>query len=98
MFVFTEDHIRQLCALNNFPVPEEGMVFFGLRGATLVNPDNFDFQKEHKLVLSEIDYVHPRCTVGQWLPKDETIAVFPASTVPHKRHVKTAMTNSGRGR
>ena len=73
------------------------MVFFGLRGATLVNPDNLDFQKEHKLVLSEIDYVHPRCTVGQWLPKDKTIAVFPASTVPHKRHVKTAMTNSGRG-
>jgi hypothetical protein len=43
------------------------------------------------------DYIHPRCTLGQWLPADGEIALFPGSTVPHRKYIKTSLQREGRG-
>ena len=55
-----ESHLRRLCQINSFPVPNDGIVFFGLRGCQSVDEDNNEFQTEQILIMGEIDYVHPR--------------------------------------
>jgi hypothetical protein len=97
MFEFTPDQLKQLCDVNSFQIPSDGLIFFGLRGATPMNPDNTEFLRAHQLVVSDIDYLHPRCVVGQWPPAEGRFAVFSASTVPHKRYVQTALAKSGQG-
>ena len=55
-----ERHLRRLCQINSFSVPNDGIVFFGLRGCQSVNEDNNEFQPEQILIMVEIDSVHPR--------------------------------------
>ena len=55
-----ERHLRRLCQINSFSVPNDGIVFFGLRGCQSVNEDNNEFQPEQILIMGEIDSVHPR--------------------------------------
>ena len=78
-----EDHLRRVCQINSFSVPDAGMIFFGFRGCLPVDEDNYEFEAEHGVIPAEVDYIHPRCTLGQWLPKEGEIALFPGSTVPH---------------
>ncbi len=96
-FIFKESHIRRLCELNYFPVPDDGMILFGLRGCLPADVDGCEFDKEHTLVLKDVNYTNPRCTLGQWLPQKGTIALFPASTVPHRSYIRISHTKNGLG-
>ncbi len=96
-FLLTSEHLRRLCEINGFPLMNEGLVFFGLRACLPVDVDEHEFQRECKLILITTDYVHPRCTLGQWLPSDGEIALFPGSTVPHRKYIKTSLEKEGRG-
>jgi hypothetical protein len=97
MFTLSTDHLSELCRLNLFTYETDQMSFFGMRGLTPVDPDGFEFRREHPMVLSDIDYLHPRCSVLQWWPQRQEFAVFPGSTVPHRKYVKSAMEHSGQG-
>lgn len=97
MFLYHADHLKELCRLNSFAPGEDQLVFFGLRGVTPVDPDDFEFRSEHPLELTDIDYTHPRCSLLQWWPSRGEFAVFAGSTVPHRAYVKTAMAKSGQG-
>jgi hypothetical protein len=96
MFELKEEHLRRLWSLNQFPVPTDQWVLFGLRGCLPVNDGDHTFRAGHLVKSADPDYVHPRCTLGQWRP-DGTFAIFPASTVPHHRHVKESSTKKGTG-
>lgn len=96
-FVIDDGLLRRLAEVNSFPVPNEGMVFFGLRGSLPLNPDDLDLDAAHQINVENVDYVHPRCTLGQWLPADRLLAVFPGSTVPHSKFIPAAMANGGAG-
>lgn len=90
-FILTHQHLELLCQINSFShnaAPGE-MVFFGLRGC-LPSDRNASYDElahQHELMLTEVNYQTPRCTLGQWIPSDGTIAVFPGSTVPHESYV-----------
>lgn len=96
-FTVKEKHLKRLCELNYFPVPEDGMILFGFRGALPTDVDGCKFGREHGLVVKEINYTNPRCTLGQWLPTDGKIALFPGSTVPHRTYIKAAFAANGVG-
>lgn len=89
--------MRRLCEINSFPIPSTGLAFFGLRGCLPIDSDNHGFAAEHEVDLAAIDYLHPRCTIGQWRPEEATVALFPASTVPHLKYIRSARERSGLG-
>jgi len=86
MFTIQHQHLQKLCEVNSFPVPAEGMIFFGVRGCLPVDVFNHDFLAQQSLNVTPVDYTSPRCTLGQWLPTNQTLAVFPGSTSPHKKY------------
>jgi hypothetical protein len=86
MFTISHEHLEKACEVNSFPVPSTGMVLFGFRGCLPVDTANHDFKTEHQLDITAVDYISPRCTLGQWLPADKKFAVFPGSTAPHKNY------------
>jgi hypothetical protein len=96
-FKISDRLLRRLAQINCFPVPKTGMVFFGLRGCLPINPDDHRFAREHQLAVDNVDYRFPRCTLGQWLPEEGQVAVFPGSTVPHQKYVEQALSAGGRG-
>lgn len=96
MFILTEEHLLQLWELNQFPVPKDRWVFFGLRGCLPVNDNDHSFAKEHPVQIEAIDYIHPRCALGQWQP-GKGFALFPGSTVPHRKHVSASHAQGGKG-
>ncbi|WP_158267580.1 peptidoglycan-binding domain-containing protein [Adhaeribacter arboris] len=73
------------------------MIFLGVRGAMPVNPDQPAFAGSHQLILTSIDHQHPRCTLVQWLPSQQKLAVYPGSTVPHQRYIRQARADGGAG-
>lgn len=89
--------LRRLCEVYAYKVPEAGMLFFGLRGCLPADPFNHNVRKEQAVNAAAIDYLFPRCTLGQWLPEEETVAVFPGSTVPHSKNLRTALAKGGAG-
>ena len=97
MFTLKSEHLHELCALNLFPVASETMVFLGLRGASPVDPDDNGFAPAHDLFIADVDHVHPRCTLVQWLRGQGEFAVYAGSTTPHRRYVKKALDKQGRG-
>jgi hypothetical protein len=88
-FVLNEGHLWRLCAINSFPIPVEPLAFFGLRGCLPAHEDAMEFRSEHAVFLSDVNYLRPRCVLGQWKPTLGTFALFPGSTVPHQKYVKT---------
>ncbi len=76
-FTLSEHNIRQLAETNSFEVPDDGMVFIGSRGSLPLYDENHEFQKEHQITLQDINYLNPRCTIGQWIPRNEQFALFP---------------------
>ncbi len=97
MYTLTTAHLAQLCALNEFPVDSEGLIFFGLRGCLPLHPFDQAFRAEHALTAAEVDHLHPRCTLIQWLPGEGTFAVYPGSTVPHRVYIEKARARGWRG-
>ena len=96
MFLLTEEQLWTLWELNAFPVPKDRWVFFGLRGCLPVNDGDHRFATSHQVKVEAVDYVHPRCTIGQWRPGGG-FALFPGSTVPHRTHVAASQTGGGAG-
>jgi hypothetical protein len=96
-FKLHENHLRRLCQINCFNIPDEEMILFGLRGCLPADEDNNSFQPEHTVIPAAIDYVHPRCTLVQWFPQKGKIALFPGSTVPHIKHIKISKERNGLG-
>jgi hypothetical protein len=96
-FTLADNILRRICEINSFPVPSQGLIFFGLRGCLPANPDDQTFRTEHVLDVAAFDHVHPRCTLGQWMPEGGTLAVFPGSTVPHRKYVKSSLEKDGKG-
>jgi hypothetical protein len=83
--------LKRLCTLNQFEIPKVDMVFFGIRGSLPAKQDDFSFAKQKQLnliELSKINYVNFNCTIGQWKLKDDTIAVYTASTVPARKNIE----------
>jgi hypothetical protein len=73
------------------------VTFFGLRGLLPRVVDDHTFAAQQSVVLATVDYSHPRCTIGIWRPERGDFAVFPASTCPHQRYVKSAIAKGGAG-
>ena len=94
MFTIEQKHLEKICEVNSFPVPSTGMVFFGLRGCLPVNVFDQDFHATQNLNIAPVDFISPRCTLGQWLPADGTLAVFPGSTSPHERYTRSGPNNA----
>ena len=96
MFTLTEEHLLALWEVNQFRLPADLWLFFGLRGCLPVNDDDQSFSRSHAVKVAPVDYTHPRCTLGQWQP-GKGFALFPGSTVPHRAHVQSALAVSGAG-
>ena len=96
MFTLTEEDLLKLWEINQFALPKDRWIFFGLRGCLPVDDGNHGFAKAHKVELAATDYIHPRCTLGQWQP-GKGFALFPGSTVPHQKNVASAKAKSGKG-
>jgi hypothetical protein len=96
-FVINHRLMRALCARNFFPVPEDGMVFFGLRGCLPADPEDHSFAGSHTLNTADVNYRNPRCTIGQWLPAKKLLAVYPGSTCPNEDCVRAARGKGGEG-
>ena len=60
-------------------------------------PSEHQFVPGAPLKLTAPNYRNPRCTIGQWRPKDATVAVFPGSTVPTLGYVEKSANNQGNG-
>ncbi|GGK72377.1 peptidoglycan-binding protein [Rufibacter glacialis] len=96
MFELREEHLVQLLDQNCFVKPSKGMVFFGLRGCLPIDLDDYSFSDKHLLQVANINYLNPRCTLGQWVP-GKGFAVFPGSTVPSQTYVSKAKSRNGMG-
>lgn len=96
MFRLNADNLRKLWKQNQFIVPDDKWVLFGLRGCLPIDDGNYELADEQAVMLENIDHVHPRCIIGQMTPEGE-IAVFPASTVPHRRYISKSVERGGRG-
>ncbi len=84
-FELTAADLSLLARLNDFDVGALGdgtPVLFGLRGAGMVKDHNSG--DGIVLVDQRPDHTLPRCTIGVWNRNDDTVAVFPASTVPNQ--------------
>ena len=97
MFKIDSDVLRRLCTNNSFQVNNKELIFLGLRGLLPLDESNFDFEEAHLVHLVEIDYRHPRCTFVQWSPQENKLAVFPGSTVPHKKYINESLKKNGEG-
>jgi len=67
MFELTEDHLRGMFQLANFDLPDDEIVFFGLRGCSPIAVQG-EFSTGHPLIEKGSDFLHQRCTIGQWHP------------------------------
>lgn len=82
---------------NNFAIPPEGLIFFGIRGAISQADHDPRFQGEHALDFAAVNYRDMRCTLGQWNRADNQIAVFQGSTVPSAVSIFSARAKGGKG-
>ena len=96
-FTLTDKSLRRLCDVNNFVVSANAMTFFGLRGILPVYTEDHTLKGEQNVELADVNYINPRCTLGQWFPKDKQFAIFPGSTVPHKNYVSKSVLKNGQG-
>lgn len=97
-YILTTKHLRRLCEINAFTPPDDAMIFFGLRGCLPSDPMDHTFRDQQTMSdFAAPNYTNPRCTLGQWLPADDTFAVYPASTVPTRKHVAGARARGGVG-
>jgi hypothetical protein len=100
-FEISDRILRRLCEVNCFDPLANGrkkeMFFFGLRGVLPINLEDYNFGSQHKVSLNDINYFNPRCTLGQWMPEEKEIAIFPGSTVPHRDYISKSVSRGGQG-
>ena len=96
MFTLTEESLWKLWRQNQFLVPDQEVVFFGLRGCLPLQEDDWSFGRQQRVGPAELNYRNPRCTLGQWVP-EKGFALFPGSTVPHQRYIQKAQAAGGQG-
>ncbi|WP_410220693.1 peptidoglycan-binding domain-containing protein [Pedobacter sp.] len=89
--------IKDLIHINQYTLPENDLIFIGIRGAISTTPNDQAFKKAQTLNLMDINYINPRCTILQWATKTNQLASFPASTVPHISSIKAALVHQGLG-
>ncbi|WP_372574964.1 peptidoglycan-binding domain-containing protein [Ruegeria jejuensis] len=95
MFELTEEQLNGMFHLANFEVPSDELVFFGLRGCSPVAAQG-EFSSSHKLIEKGTDFLHQRCSIGQWRPGD-SFALYAGSTVPNISDVSKFVSNNGNG-
>ena len=93
MATFTISHnlLTDLCDVNQFALPPLEMILVGLRGAVVSDANDHFFKGQQTINLIDINYINARCTILQWRPANQDIAVFPASTVPNQINVKKSL-------
>lgn len=96
-FELTHDLMLAICERNFFPLPDNEMVFFGLRGCLPIDPEDHSFAASRSVQIADVNYVNPRCTIGQWLPAKKRLAVYPGSTCPNQDCVRGAKGRGGEG-
>ncbi|CAM1340438.1 peptidoglycan-binding domain-containing protein [Tenacibaculum amylolyticum] len=97
-FTISDSALRSACEFHNIDISdnEDEMILFAIRGALpaaegislLDYSDHTKFESEHLLQRVKVNYYYPRCVIGQWLPSERKIAIFPASTVPNLKVVQ----------
>jgi hypothetical protein len=60
-FQVNADLLKTLCKVNQFELPHDGMLFFGVRGAITGLPNDQSFKKDQLLQLIDLNYLNPRC-------------------------------------
>jgi hypothetical protein len=96
MFILTVNNIRQLAKRNYFQMPDNQMIFFGLRGCLPLRDNSSQFKEGHEMEVIPYDHIHARCTLGQYHP-EKGIAVFPGSTVPYMDYIRSSLEQGGSG-
>ena len=89
--------LRRMAERTCVEVPSGALVFFGIRGLLPLDLSGTDFAREHRVRAADIDNLRLRCTLGQWRPADDRIALFPGSTVPHRNAIASAQASGGIG-
>jgi hypothetical protein len=89
--------IARLAARNNFTIPDDEIIFFGIRGALPIDISGTPFSGSQVLRTADINHVHMRCTLGQYRPGAGELAVFPGSTVPSLPNIRAARARGGIG-
>ncbi|RZK67175.1 MAG: hypothetical protein EOO85_25875, partial [Pedobacter sp.] len=90
--------IDKLLAMNSFSIPELSQYLIcGIRGAILETPGDNTFKGNQTLLLTDINYTNPRCSIILLDLKNNTLAGYPASTVPHRRSIRASALKNGIG-
>lgn len=97
MFDINHQHLLTIAQLNFFDVGKSGLLFVGMRGCLPINEHDNGFKETVELELNSIDYTHLRCTILQWDIKNQKVAAFAASTVPHLKHISKSLSKNGLG-
>lgn len=66
--MLSHDMRGALAERSSYELPESGLVFFGIRGLLPLDLSDTDFAAAHGVRLIVHDYLHMRCTIGQWQP------------------------------
>lgn len=88
------DLLAKLSRINQFALKDVQMIFVGIRGAVVHDPNDQRFKPEQLLSLADVNYITPRCTILQWRVDQKQLAAFPSSTVPNQVYVKKSLTGS----
>ncbi|RFM26400.1 peptidoglycan-binding domain-containing protein [Deminuibacter soli] len=97
-FTIQQSTLQQLLRINQFQLSNPPqLVFVGIRGCIMTNPNDQDFHATQTLTLMDVNYINPRCTILQWRATDGQLAAFPASTVPNISLIKSAKAQGGVG-
>lgn len=89
--------LTRLAQANHFELPDDPLIFFGIRGAIPLSDNHQQFAASHTLSVCETDHNRLRCTLGQWRRHDAQLALFLGSTVPHLSYIKRALSAGGAG-
>lgn len=88
---------KVLTALSiTLPRASEKIFFFGIRGALPTGGDAISTSGELD-GSKPINYQTMRCTIGQWWPDSDKLALYKGSTVPTLRYVASAADRAGKG-
>jgi hypothetical protein len=91
--------LERVADINLFILPQNtDYVLFGIRGGLPTEPANYTFKSNQVIRKAKVnipnqivDYKTFCCTIGIWNRKAETVAIFPASTVPHGDNLAKAV-------
>ncbi|AZI26438.1 hypothetical protein EA772_14240 [Pedobacter sp. G11] len=93
-----KDLINTTLEYNSFVIPKDAkLLICGIRGAVLQVPNDNDFKASQTLLLSDLNYKNPRCTILLYNLQNAEIAAYPASTVPHIKNISASILKKGMG-